>query len=102
MVRMKILRTKKITHIALGVAALLLVSYFLPEYHPATPASQKAAQAAAMQSAEQTARAEIAAVPAQAPLTLLTEPDDGVAAVHTAIAQAKTSLALVIYELEDA
>lgn len=46
-------------------------------------------------------RAELAAIPIQAPLSLIVEPDDGLAPITNVIASASSSIDLVIYELED-
>ncbi len=47
------------------------------------------------------AEAEVAAIPQAAPLRLIIEPDDGIQEIEKAINEAKTSVDLVIYELED-
>lgn len=44
---------------------------------------------------------ELSNIPAQAPLLLITEPDAGLAPVTDAVANARTSIDLVAYELED-
>ncbi len=49
----------------------------------------------------QAAAAELSQVSPSAPLTLVTEPEDGVQPVSDAIAHAMNSIDLVIYELED-
>lgn len=47
------------------------------------------------------AQAELAAVPSDAPLSLIVEPQDGIAPLLEAISGARTSVDLVIYELQD-
>lgn len=47
------------------------------------------------------ALAELSAIPAAVPLTLITEPEDGIGAVQNALREASSSVDLVIYELED-
>jgi cardiolipin synthase len=84
--------------VAFCAVLLILAAYFLPEYHATTSESRETAA----KTAEQAARIEMAAVPPYAALTLLTEPGDGIGAMHDAIARASKSLDLVIYELGDA
>ena len=75
---------------AILVAATIL--YFLPQYQRQLSLENPSPQASLK---------EIANIPAQAPLTLITEPSDGVAPALQAINGAHTSIDLVTYELED-
>jgi phosphatidylserine/phosphatidylglycerophosphate/cardiolipin synthase-like enzyme len=81
------------TKILLGVALVVIAGYFWPQYEREMP--RTAAEVA------QSASAAVAEIPSEVPLTLITEPDDGVGMIREAIQTAAQSLDLVIYELDD-
>ena len=80
----------------LGLFVYLIATLYL-WHHPAlVPAAVNQPMTA------EAAAAELSHVSAQAPVSLITEPDDGMAPVLQAIHGATTSIELVVYELEDA
>lgn len=84
-------------HLITTIVVLIAVLVPLISYQPwnAVGTAKTSAQL------NQAAAVELAAIPEDAPLTLVTEPDDGVQPVLDAIAHASKSVDLVIYELED-
>ncbi len=75
-----------------GVFLLAAFVYFLPQYQR---------QLSSLAPTKESALAEISHISAQAPLSLITEPDDGMAPALNAIENAHKSIDLVTYELED-
>jgi len=71
----------------------ILAVYLWPQYQQLAPKSEYELQEAVI--------AQIEHIPGQAPLILITEPDDGLEAIRDAIKMASMSIDLVIYELED-
>lgn len=87
---MKFLRNLKF--ILLGFLVLAATIYFLPQYQRQLLSSAPTKNDALW---------EIAHVSTQAPLSLITEPDDGIDPLLNAIGNAHSSIDLVTYELED-
>ncbi len=87
------LRRLSKTKIATGIIVVLAVMWLWPQYQAQIPQTEREVQQAVV--------AEIAEIPVQAPLTLITEPDNGIGELKSAITHAQKSLDLVIYELED-
>lgn len=89
-----------------GIALVWAGSHGVVALAPAPTGSAPAAVAGAPQTSESSApsaraQAEPLRAAPSADLTLITEPDDGVDAILQAIASARSSVDLVIYELED-
>ncbi len=81
------------TKIVAGVIVALMAAWLWPHYQAQIPRTEREVERAVV--------AEIAEVPIHAPLSLITQPDDGTTSIEKAIAEATTSIELVIYELED-
>ncbi len=77
----------------IGVIFLMAAVYYWPAYQRQIPKTR--------QESQYQASTEILQTPLQAPLTLVTEPDDGMAMVKNQIDGAFKTLDLVVYEFED-
>ncbi|GEM_PF-205184 len=84
---------KRIAGIFAAAALIALAPYFWTQYTKQIPRTHEETAAAAL--------AEVKQIPAEVPLTLITEPDDGMGAVRDAISRASGTLDLVVYELND-
>lgn len=86
-------KKETVLKIIAGVVLLACAPYFWAQYEKQIPRTREETAAAAL--------AEVKQIPAEIPLTLITEPDDGMGAVRDAIDTASATLDLVMYELND-
>ncbi len=87
------MKTQKIISIVIGVALVVATIYFWPQYQKQIPVTKSEAVKIAAE--------QVSQIPAEAPLDLIVQPDDGMGVLEDAIRHASKTVDLVIYELDD-